>query len=483
MKQVMDMRPSKGITTAQSDEHQRNWTDRGWCWAEKHGNYDRSREPLNFEVVKGGVIQTVDKTRSIPQRMAENLKERGIADPNAGLTVPKYRTVVNIIFGGSRDRMNELAFGNQKVSIAPGTQNPGLKRKSDIEKWAQDMYKFTCDKWGEQNVVAFIVHLDEMNVHAHATILPIEPTTKRFSYNKIFGGNIYACRDYITKLHDELAAINKKWGLDRGDNIHETGAKHRSTEEYRRELSRQCTSLEQQIEMDQSLLEELKKEMRMAETRVKGLTTMISNAEQSKASLEQQLKSLNEELAAGKGDSEALKKQISNLDYELQKVMDSLADKRGKLADATRKLSELKEVEEEARRQIASYRAELSQAAYDLQAQVRFRLADALLSDVIKDFRKALPEMDSHSRELFDDSLLEGMAERGEGIIKCAMLLFAEYVNEATEFAKGSGGGGGGSDLPWGRKEDEDDRAWALRCLMQANRMMRSSGSRSVKRK
>jgi chromosome segregation ATPase len=241
--------------------------------------------------------------------------------------------------------------------------------------------------------------------------------------------------------------------------------------------------LEQQIEMDQSLLEELKKEMRMAEIRVKGLTTMISNAEQSKASLEQQLKSLNEELAAGKGDSEALKKQISNLDYELQKVMDSLADKRGKLADATRKLSELKEVEDEARRQIASYRAELSQAAYDLQAQVRFRLADALLSDVIKDFRKALPEMDSHSRELFDDSLLEGMAERGEGIIKCAMLLFAEYVNEATEFAKGSGGGGGGSDLPWGRKEDEDDRAWALRCLMQANRMMRPSGGRSVKRK
>lgn len=28
-KQVMDFRPSKGITTAQSNEHQRRWTEKG----------------------------------------------------------------------------------------------------------------------------------------------------------------------------------------------------------------------------------------------------------------------------------------------------------------------------------------------------------------------------------------------------------------------------------------------------------------------
>lgn len=30
-------------------------------------------------------------------------------------------------------------------------------------------------------------------------------------------------------------------------------------------------------------------------------------------------------------------------------------------------------------------------------------------------------------------------------------------MDDATTFAEGHGGGGGGSDLPWGRKEDEDD--------------------------
>ena len=29
-KQVMDIRVSKGITVAQSNEHLRNWTEKGW---------------------------------------------------------------------------------------------------------------------------------------------------------------------------------------------------------------------------------------------------------------------------------------------------------------------------------------------------------------------------------------------------------------------------------------------------------------------
>jgi len=37
------------------------------------------------------------------------------------------------------------------------------------------------------------------------------------------------------------------------------------------------------------------------------------------------------------------------------------------------------------------------------------------------------------------------------------------------------GGGGGGNDLKWGRDEDEDNRAWALRCMKMASRMWNSS--------
>lgn len=122
-KQVLDVRVSKGITTSQSNEHQRRWTEKGWEQALEKGNYDPSREHLNFEIVSGKV-RPVDKSRSIPERMAEILDRRGIKDPNEGLDEPKYRTVVNIIFGGSRDRMRELAFGSQKVNFDKGRTIP-----------------------------------------------------------------------------------------------------------------------------------------------------------------------------------------------------------------------------------------------------------------------------------------------------------------------------------------------------------------------
>ena len=81
-KQVIDFNVSKGFTTAQSDEHQRNWQEKSKEYAAKVGNYDFTRTHLNFEVTKGGKIQPVDMSKSIPQNMAENLAARVIKDPN-----------------------------------------------------------------------------------------------------------------------------------------------------------------------------------------------------------------------------------------------------------------------------------------------------------------------------------------------------------------------------------------------------------------
>ena len=46
-----------------------------------------------------------------------------------------------------------------------------------------------------------------------------------------------------------------------------------------------------------------------------------------------------------------------------------------------------------------------------------------------------------------------------------------DYINGTPKL----GGGGGDTSLPWGRKEDEDDRRFAYRCMMQAQRMMKPS--------
>ena len=61
-----------------------------------------------------------------------------------------------------------------------------------------------------------------------------------------------------------------------------------------------------------------------------------------------------------------------------------------------------------------------------------------------------------------------------EGLQQTALLLFANYLNAATEIAATQGGGGGGSDLKWGRDKDEDELSWAHRCAVQANKFCRS---------
>ena len=57
-----------------------------------------------------------------------------------------------------------------------------------------------------------------------------------------------------------------------------------------------------------------------------------------------------------------------------------------------------------------------------------------------------------------------------EAVQKTALLLFAEYLDGATNMAASSGGGG--SDMSgWGKDKDEDEREWARRCAQMANHL------------
>ena len=81
----MDMRSeTNGISQRESDEQQRNWTAQQWRKkaSDSLANYDPTRAKLNFEIARGGVVQPIDTSKSIAQKMAEDLAARGIKDPN-----------------------------------------------------------------------------------------------------------------------------------------------------------------------------------------------------------------------------------------------------------------------------------------------------------------------------------------------------------------------------------------------------------------
>lgn len=480
-KQVIDMRVGKGMTTAQSNEHLRRWTEKGWQRAMGMGNYDPTRERLNFEVTKGGKVSPIDKSRSIPERMAANLRERGIKDPNEGLAEQKFRTVVNFIFGGSRERMQQLAFGNQAVDFTHDADNSGVHRKPEIEQWAQDVYAFVSDRYGEENIAAFVVHLDELNPHVHCTLLPIKDGC--FAYKQIFAGkDKYEFSAHMKQLHSDFAEVTRKWGLERGSSVAETGAKHRSTEEYRRELSERNTQLENSISQGERTLASLQAEIRLAERRVKGLNSMIENLKKEKAEKERQLATLHRQLLEGKESPALLKQQVEALERELHSIQERLADKQEKLQTADQKLEELRKkmatTEEQAKRM-----EERSHAVFKaVHSKVDSLLKDVLVENLLGEHRQRMENMSDSERQAFKDSLIEDVSQRGSDVMHCATLLFVGLVNDATTFAETHGGSGGGSDLKWGRDDDEDNRTWARRCMMMAIRMMKPSVGKKQKR-
>ena len=481
-KQVLDVQVSKGITAAQGNEHLRNRSEEAEKYAMSKGNYDPTRKHLNFEIVPGGKVRPIDTSRNIPERIADILGRRGIKDPNEGLVEPKYRTVVNIIFGGSRDRMRELAFGSQKVNFDKGADNSDVERKRDIERWAKDVYAFVSGRYGEQNIAAFIVHLDEINPHVHCTLLPIKDG--RFAYKEIFAGkDKYEFSQRMKQLHtDFFTEVNTKWGMSRGRSVSETGARHLTTEEYRRMLSEECTTFEENIDRHRKVLFSIQSDIRLAERRVKGLTTMVDNLEKSKAEKQAQLSAAERDLAANSDDAAELEMLIESLQKELQGIDRQLADKQGKLQAADRQLADLKENMDAVQQRTEELRAEAYRYSRDVHSKVDTLLKDALLEGLVGEYRNLSARLDAPQRQLFDDTLVQAIAEQGAEVMHCATMLFLGMVDDATTFAETHGGGSGGSDLKWGRDEDEDNRAWALRCMRMASRMMRPAIGKKPKR-
>lgn len=467
-KQMMDIKAVKNVAAAVSDEHQRNWSN--GLFERKAGNpdhnYDRSRTALNFQVGRGGVISAVDKSRSIGEKIDDIIKVK--LNANARVTKISNRGVC-IVFGGNRERMREIAFGAQQLN-EHSEDNSHLIRQPEIERWAKDVYGFVCREFGEDNIASFIVHLDELNPHAHCVFVPMTPDGRLCTKEVIGGKNKSDAQRRMRELHTRFAEVSRKYGLDRGDDIRETGARHRSTDEYNRELHRENTMLESLIGDNREQLRQLRRQVKKAEKRVKGLSTMIANLESRHFDLSSKIASMNDEIMSGSGNAAELRCRIAELEKRLMDTETQLTDKRDKLRTANEQLQSLHDEESDLKNRTDHLRAECKEAAMDMQENIRLRLTDSVFGAFALAVKECLPYMPEEEKEKWP--LVTGIAECPKEILKCAMYLFAGYIDGAIQFAQSCGGGCSGSDLPWGRDKDEDDRHFAYRCMSRAAKLI-----------
>lgn len=286
------------------------------------------------------------------------------------------------------------------------------------------------------------------------------------------GKNKNEARQHIRDLHPRLAEVNRKYELDRGDDIHETGARHRSTAEYNRDLHRENAKLEPLIDDNREQLHQLEDEIRKSERRVKGLTTMISNLERQEAELNDEIAQLESDIKNGAGDVSELRRRIAELEKQLESTGQKLADKRDKLRFADRQLAELQDELDALTEKRDDAQKDYSELTEKKQVQIRMRLTDAIFGRLVVDIRELFAAMPSELKADLNGEFLTAIAEQPNEILKCAMYLFLGYLDGATQFAQSCGGGGGDTSLPWDRKDDEDDRRFAYRCMMHAQRML-----------
>lgn len=333
-KQVLDIRAGKGMTTSQSNEFLRNANggERLKRWS---GNYDSTREHLNFEIKKGGVICEVDKKTSVPKRI------------------------------------------------------------------------------------------------------------------KI---------------------------LERGDRISETGARHRSTEEYHAELCEKLMSeneqLSQTIEGQQTVIREqratlsgLEKDIKHATARFKALQTMIANLESKKNRLLEEVEQLKRDRDSGKISAEEAKIRLDRIQKELEEVDEKIADKTQKLHTAELQLAQLQTKTFSAERKFEEVQKKLQKEVPLLSkaTDAKHRVAK------YHEFLSSLPfEQRQVARQtgdiLFDGSIAETIMDNAVQVTSIAAALYLGYLDAATKISQ-SGSGGGGPGTGWGKRDDEDDLAFRQRCF------------------
>lgn len=170
----------KSLSSGEARENERRgWTEKSYRRKNESqfNNYDWSRHNLNFEIVDGKIAPLGSQKVSLYNRYHNVLNGLDWMQYKDGATNQQH-TYVELILSGSTEKMQGIAFGDQKVDYTRNPeqwQNWGVKRrtgKGSIEQWALDVYDFVCKKYGKENIIGFEVHLDETEPHVHCNIVP-----------------------------------------------------------------------------------------------------------------------------------------------------------------------------------------------------------------------------------------------------------------------------------------------------------------------
>lgn len=214
-------------------------------------NADPTRTHLNRELVEfpDGVS---DRTEAISHR----IRTAGI---KRKITPDQVRAIRIVLSGTHEDIMK-------------------IQDEGRLDEWCDDNLQWPQRTFGKENTVSAVLHMDEHTPHIHATVVPIVTGERRKAKKKQTEGKrpyrkkantVRLCaddvltREKLVTYHDSYAKAMEKYGLQRG--VRGSEARHTTTAQYYRDLIRQTSELEanvQQLQTEQQQAEQQLDEVR-----------------------------------------------------------------------------------------------------------------------------------------------------------------------------------------------------------------------------
>lgn len=222
---------------------------------------------------------------------------------------------------GCRTKKDTVLMCSMLVSASPKFFK-GMPREA-IEDYFSMCYRFFAQRYGEENIISAVVHLDETTPHLHLNLMPV--LDGRLCCKQLF--DRVALQKLQTDIHEQ---VGKVWGLQRGKEGSKT--KHLDVAEYKVKMAEEkAAEIASVYSETNSALTKLKTEKRNTQAEVESLSTQREKLSQEIDGLTEVKISADEPIPFplfGKN------KLITSLRMENAQLKQKLSDKDGEVAIA-----------------------------------------------------------------------------------------------------------------------------------------------------
>ncbi len=193
---------------------------------ERDENYESDNPQIDSERTRNNYRFTPYFGKTYTEFINGRIKELGLS--------PRKDAVV----------MNSFVLGSDKTFF------DGLA-KVEQYNFFSDCYKFFAERYGEENIIAAVVHNDETTPHMHLNLMPVTKDGRLCS-KQLFD------KPQLQQLQtDFYESVGKRWGLQRGKEGSQK--KHLSTAEYKaKKIIEQAEAVREENQVYADALKEAK---------------------------------------------------------------------------------------------------------------------------------------------------------------------------------------------------------------------------------